>query len=277
MKARKFIANVFVAIVVSLALTVLYYAVFSLFFSTDIEKELIRENRVYSSELPRVEMAADMVGDVLGLLQMRDENIYRQVFKAELPDVENMLAGKPADALASAASIERSWRDIFDTLSVRNSIPPMRLPVDGLEYMNVGASIGERMNPFYKVKVHHDGLDMVAVDGTPVRATAAGYVSSVQTSKGGKGNMVEITHPNGYVTRYAHLLRATVQKGQRVRLGEIVGYVGDSGRAFTTHLHYEVFHRGEVLDPVHFFFGSLTPVEYSNFLVMSMSSGQSMD
>lgn len=277
MTVRKFIIRTLIAIAGSLVLSVLYYVVFSLLFSTDVEKELIRENRLYAEELPEAEMATEMVGDVMELLQMRDKNIYLSVFKAELPQVGDMLEGKPADASLSAAQTESSWRAIFDTLAEKKIIPPMQLPLENLNYTNVGASVGERMNPFYKVKVHHDGMDFVANEGTEVLATAPGIVTKVQSSEGGKGNMVEITHAGGYVTRYAHLLKTLVRKGERVKAGKAIGLVGASGRAFTTHLHYEVLHDGEVMDPVHFFFSSLTPDEYADFLAMSSSSGQSMD
>lgn len=277
MTVRKFIIRALIAIAGSLVLSVLYYVVFSLLFSTDVEKELIRENRLYAEELPEAEMATEMVGDVMELLQMRDKNIYLSVFKAELPQVGDMLEGKPADASSSAAQTESSWRAIFDTLAVKKIIPPMQLPLENLNYTNVGASVGERMNPFYKVKVHHDGMDFVANEGTEVLATAPGIVTKVQSSEGGKGNLVEITHAGGYVTRYAHLLKTLVRKGERVKAGKAIGLVGASGRAFTTHLHYEVLHDGEIMDPVHFFFSSLTPDEYADFLAMSSSSGQSMD
>lgn len=277
MTVRKFIIRALIAIAGSLVLSVLYYVVFSLLFSTDVEKELIRENRLYAEELPEAEMATEMVGDVMELLQMRDKNIYLSVFKAELPQVGDMLEGKPVDASSSAAQTESNWRAIFDTLVVKKIIPPMQLPLENLNYTNVGASVGERMNPFYKVKVHHDGMDFVANEGTEVLATAPGIVTKVQSSEGGKGNMVEITHTGGYVTRYAHLLKTLVRKGERVKAGKAIGLVGASGRAFTTHLHYEVLHDGEVMDPVHFFFSSLTPDEYADFLAMSSSSGQSMD
>lgn len=277
MTVRRFITRALIAIAGSLVLSVLYYVVFSLLFSTDVEKELIRENRLYAEELPEAEMATEMVSDVMELLHMRDKNIYLSVFKAELPQVGDMLEGKPADASSSAAQTESSWRAIFDTLAVKKIIPPMQLPLENLNYTNVGASVGERMNPFYKVKVHHDGMDFVANEGTEVLATASGIVTKVQSSEGGKGNMVEISHAGGYVTRYAHLLKTLVRKGERVKAGKAIGLVGASGRAFTTHLHYEVLHDGEVMDPVHFFFSSLTPDEYADFLAMSSSSGQSMD
>lgn len=262
----------------SIVLSALWYLLFSLVFSTDVEKELKRENRLLSGILPEAEMAADMVESELEFLQRRDENVYRQVFKSELPHVDNMLEGKPEDVLATAGKIEENWRAVMDVLGDKGkSLPPMTLPLDDLNYTNVGASTGERMNPFYKVKVPHNGIDLVAPEGTAVRATAPGRVTKVQSSFGGSGNMVEITHPDGYVTRYAHLQAITVSSGEYVRRGRTVGLVGDSGRAFTTHLHYELLHNGETQDPVHFFFGSLTPTEYLDFLVMSVSSGQSMD
>lgn len=261
----------------SLVLSFLYYVVFSLLFSTDVEKNLKRENRMYARELPKAEMAADLVRDELDFLQLRDESIYSQVFKAELPHVDDMLEGKPVDALATAGDIDRIWKEVFDTLGRGNALPPMGLPVDNLAYTNVGASTGERMNPFYKMKMNHDGIDLVAPEGTEVHATSSGTVTKVSTSTGGRGNMVEIRHQGGYVTRYAHLQQAAVRQGEYVRKGKVIGYVGDSGRAFTTHLHYEVARYGEILDPTHFFLGMLTPTEYLDFLIMSVSSGQSMD
>lgn len=262
----------------SLLLSALYYAVFAFFFSTDVEKALIDENAVFEQKLSEVEEALDMVSEELNVLHRRDEAIYRSVFKAELPDVDHMLEGVPSDdALAVAGKIEKKWRQVFANLDTIKVHPPMVLPVSGLSYTNVGASVGERMNPFYKVKTMHDGIDLVAPEGTPVLATASGYVTAVVRSMGGNGNLVEITHSGGYVTRYAHLSEIGVDKGSYVKRGSRIGSVGDSGRSFTTHLHYSILCDGEVVDPTHFFFGSLTPDEYMHFLIMSVSSGQSMD
>lgn len=262
----------------SVLLAVVYYCIFALFFSTDVEQELIRENRLYSSEIPRAQEEAGMLEEELRFLQERDENIYKQVFKAELPHVDDMLEGRPDDAVAVAGKIEENWEYVLNTVS-RNgyTFPPMVLPLDNLNYTNVGASVGDKLNPFYGVKAHHEGIDLVAPEGSEVHATASGYVTDVKSSLGGKGNMVEITHAGGYVTRYAHLLSVSVKKNEYVKVGRTIGLVGDSGRAFTTHLHYEILYKGQVMDPVDFFFGSLTPTEYTNFLIMSVSSGQSMD
>ena len=115
------------------------------------------------------------------------------------------------------------------------------------------------------------------MQGEPVFASASGYVSDVIESRKGQGNVVEITHPGGYVTRYAHLSDIQVRKGARIRKGACVGYVGISGNSFAPHLHYEVIKDGEYLDPVNFLFASVTPDEYLNMMYMSVNTGQSMD
>lgn len=263
----------------SLVLSVVYYVICALIFDTDVEKELRDENRLFRRELPQVAVAATLVEQELDVLHLRDGNIYHEVFKTDLPHLDDMLESRPADdVLETAGRIEKCWRQALDSL-MRSSVaaPPMMFPITGLDHTDVGASTGERMNPFYKVKIHHDGIDLVAPEGTTVYATAPGSVTKVQKTEGGKGNMVEITHKGGYVTRYAHLSEILVKSGTSVSRGRAIGKVGSSGRSFTTHLHYEILYNGEVMDPTHFFFGSLTPEEYLNFLIMSTSSGQSMD
>ena len=263
----------------SLVLSLVYYVICALIFDTDVEKELRDENRLFRRELPQVAVAATLVEQELDVLHLRDGNIYHEVFKTDLPHLDDMLESRPADdVLETAGRIEKCWRQALDSLMCPSvAAPPMMFPITGLDHTDVGASTGERMNPFYKVKAHHDGIDLVAPEGTTVYATAPGSVTKVQKTEGGKGNMVEITHKGGYVTRYAHLSEILVKSGTSVSRGRAIGKVGNSGRSFTTHLHYEILYNGEVMDPTHFFFGSLTPEEYLNFLIMSTSSGQSMD
>ena len=112
--------------------------------------------------------------------------------------------------------------------------------------------------------------------GTPVYATAAGVVSLSGSSKK-SGSTVEITHEGGYVSVYAHLESRSVRRGQRVEAGQQIGTVGMSGRSFAPHLHYELHLNGRTLDPVNYFFGSVTPAEYANMLYMSVNTEQSMD
>jgi len=294
---KRIIKYIFHFLLGSLVLSLFYYVIFSIFFYTDVEKQLRDENRLYRKELPEVERAASMVEEELEYLRMRDENIYRQVFKAEAPQVSRIIDSdilssdevvkgslvkrtwdKSSKAMASASKTEDNWRAIFNLVNERSFVaPPLLSPIENLHHTNVGASVGNRMNPFYKVTARHDGIDIISPDGTPVLATADGWVEKVQESNGGKGKMVEIAHLGGYVTRYAHLSEISVKKGTYVHVGSQVGLVGDSGRSFTTHLHYEVIRDGVAVDPANFFMCSLTPFEYLNVLIMSASSGQSMD
>lgn len=282
--------------VTSVLLSVLYYGCFALLFSSDVEKTLMEENRLYGKYLPQMKENAALMDAEMEYLADRDEFIYRSVFKAEAPVVRELIdnnldTGEDASLTAirrawtrSAKSfdhvnnIERCWAEIFDSLSVGGSVkPPLASPVRNLEYRNVGASVGEKLSPFYKMNMQHDGLDIVAPADTPVYAVADGTVTAVQNARGGKGNMVTITHSGGYVTRYAHLGSVSVKKGKTVKRGQMIGTVGDSGRSFTTHLHYEILKDGEPQDPIQHLFCDIDPKEYLRILVKSASSGQSMD
>lgn len=107
----------------------------------------------------------------------------------------------------------------------------------------------DRMHPILRRVLPHTGIDYAATHGTPVQATADGSVSFASV-RGGYGNMVEVQHPNGYATRYAHLSQIAVREHQLVRQGEVIGYVGSTGLATGPHLHYEVRRKGQPVDPV---------------------------
>ena len=283
---------------VSVLLAVLYYLLFSLFFTTDVERELEARCAAYDEILPGLEEDVAMLEREVEYLGDLDRDIYRNVFKAEAPALADLYSpdaqsagrnGRKTDLwkycvqgmdrlLLRSDRIEKNFLRVQEVMdSARRGIPLM-MPVEDVAPSHVGASVGDRMNPFYKTSVMHTGLDMVAPQGTPVRATASGYVSAVRRSQGGSGNMVEITHDaSRYVTRYAHLDYIMTARGRRVKAGDVIGTVGASGRAFTTHLHYEVLHGGEVMDPLQYMWADLTPRLYMDMLTVSASSGQSMD
>jgi murein DD-endopeptidase MepM/ murein hydrolase activator NlpD len=121
-----------------------------------------------------------------------------------------------------------------------------------LPSLRVTSAFGSaRMHPILHRILPHAGVDYAASSGTPVRATADGMVSTAERT-GGYGNLVEIQHPNGYSTRYAHLsaFAAGVRRARWVRQGEVIGYVGMTGLATGPHLHYEVRREGRAVDPV---------------------------
>ena len=287
-----------VFIVATMSMTVLYYAVFALLFSTDTEKRLKLENEIYEREMPELERREKLLADVVDGLKVRDNRIYEDIFHMAAPDMDPMssvdfLAGldsvqnenivrhaeeKLVRLSETAGRVENSFRIIMERMQSSDFVmPPMTNPLKDFTFAQTGASVGEKINPFYKVKMQHNGLDMLSHSGDPVYASADGVVSDVIHSKKGLGNVVVIEHGGGYVTKYAHLADIEVRKGRKVKRGTRIGYVGVSGNSFAPHLHYEVHRDTLVLDPVNHFFASVTPQEYMNMMVMSLSTGQSMD
>lgn len=284
--------------VASISMAVLYYIVLALFVSTEEERLLRTENRMYEREFPTLEAREKLLSDVVMGLQVRDDRIYEEIFHTSAP---NMDPGSSLDFLEGldsisdnnivihstgklqvlerrAERIEDNFRQIIEMIQDEGFVaPPMMNPLENFSFAQTGASVGERINPFYKVKIMHNGLDLIAPAGDPVYASADGYVKDVVKSRKGLGNVVTIDHENGYVTRYAHLADIEARKGRRVKKGSRIGYVGVSGNSFAPHLHYEVIRDTTILDPVNYFFSSVTPDEYVNMLIMSASTGQSMD
>ena len=279
----------------SVLMAAVYYAIFAAFVSTDTEKRLHRENKLYEKLYPGMQEREALVSDVIDHLQFRDARIYKDVFYAPAPSLDpvatteffsgsdtipdrNILkyTALKADALLSVADrVEAAMQEV--AAHYGQALPPLSLPLSGISYVQVGASTGERMNPFYKVNARHNGLDIIASQGDPVFAAAKGRVSSVVRSFKGEGNVVEINHGDGYVTRYCHLGDIYVSQGQTVPVGKKIAAIGLSGNSFVPHLHFEVLKDGEYRDPVHYFFASVSPSDYANMLYMSVNTGQSMD
>ena len=284
--------------VASVSMAILYYVVIALFVSTEEERRLRQENKMYQRELPELEARERLLSDVVTGLQVRDDNIYEEIFHTSAPNMDPGSSLDFLDGLDSipdknivmhssgrleilehrAARIEENFRKIIEIVQDEAfDTPPMMNPLNDFSFAQTGASVGERINPFYKVKIMHNGLDLIAPAGDPVHAVADGYVKEVVKSRKGLGNVVTLDHENGYMTRYAHLADIEVRKGRKVKKAAKIGYVGVSGNSFAPHLHYEVIRDTTVLDPVNYFFASVSPDEYVNMLIMSASTGQSMD
>lgn len=292
------IRRILVFFVATVSMAILYYVIFALFFSTPEEQRLKDENRMYEREFPVLEEKEQLVSDVIEGLILKDDRIYEEIFHTSAPNMDPLssigfLPGmdsipdrdivlyadrKISNVAASAERVEDNFRRIMDAVQDSGFVmPPMTNPLDDFSFAQTGASVGNKINPFYKVSIRHDGLDMIAPAGQPVHASADGVVKDIIRSRKGLGNVVEIDHGNGYVTRYAHLADIEVSKGRTVKKGTRIGYVGVSGNSFAPHLHYEVRKDSLVLDPVNHMFASVSPEEYANILVMSVATGQSMD
>lgn len=284
-------------VIATASLAAFYYLIFSLVVNTDEEKRLKRENRLYEKLYPEMEQKEKLISDVVKDLQARDNAIYKQIFKSQAPSVDPQNSALFFFATDSTADkdiveyterrslalldmtsrIDSNFKEVFSDAASSRTLPPMLVPVPDLKFAQVGASVGKKMDPFYKVLTMHNGIDLIAGQGTPVIATADGVVLEVKRSGKGPGNIVEIGHDGGYRTLYAHLQDIVVRKGERVKAGRKIADVGMSGNSFAPHLHYEVHRDSLVLDPVNFFFASFSPEDYMKAAYMAATTGQSLD
>lgn len=297
-KGRKVALLVLKFFLASISLTVVYYVIFALFFSTDKERALQNENRMLERMYPEMNRKAELLDEVVEGLKVRDMKIYEDIFETEAPELDKILdvnlmpltdslteenlvkltEAKASRLMTGAGKVEDNMRHVLRLLSEDSyTAPPMHLPLSNFSLPMTGASVGRKMNPFYKVTGEHDGLDFMAPLGDEVLAAADGTVSQVTRSRRGEGNVVVMEHSGGYSTKYAHLQDITVRKGQQVTRGTVIGHVGMSGLSFAPHLHYEVWKDTVLCDPVNFLFGSVDPGEYAHMFIVSVATGQSLD
>lgn len=285
-------------LLITVSLTIFAYALFALVVSTDVERRIKRENKAYEASIPELHRRVQLLEDAVAGLQYKDNSIYRDIFNTDAPSVDpinslgflfgsdtvpdvkivSYTAAKSDALIEDAAVIEAELqRALRLVASPEIQLPPMMMPVRDVSYTQTGASRGSRMNPFLKAYVQHNGLDFIVPQGSPVYAAASGTVVSVTKSGKGLGNVIEIGHEGGFVTRYAHLSEIAVSSGQTVRRGARIGAVGMTGAAYAPHLHYEVRRDSLCLDPVNHLFASVSPEEYANMLFMAVNTEQSMD
>jgi murein DD-endopeptidase MepM/ murein hydrolase activator NlpD len=142
---------------------------------------------------------------------------------------------------------------------------------------SISSGFGMRIDPIYKVPRLHTGLDFTAPQGTPIYATANGVVEEVGFAASGYGNFVKINHGYNYVTLYGHMVKATARVGQKIQRGQVIGYVGSTGKSTGPHCHYEVIKNGDKIDPIHFFYNDILPEEYEQMVIKASNANQSMD
>lgn len=296
-RVRKTLVGWLRYLLATLSLSILLYVLLALFFSTDEEQRLERENTLYQELYDTLRQKQRLIGDVVEGLQEKDAAIYGELFDTRAPSLDaltaaDLIAGSDSLSenfyLSSAAStsgslmlmagkVDECFVEIFRALEERrDSIPPLSHPIPDISYVQTGASVGLKHNSVYKVEMRHDGIDFIAPQGTPVYAAADGVVTQVVQSRRGMGNTVTIDHGNGYVTRYCLLGDLTAKKG-KIRRGQQVGTVGITTLLPAPHLHYEVLYNGQVQDPVNYLFASISPDEYAKMLFMSVSTLQSLD
>jgi murein DD-endopeptidase MepM/ murein hydrolase activator NlpD len=274
------------------------------FLSSPREKALINQLEQYKLQYKIMNDRMDNIQKVLSDVQDRDDNIYRVIFEAEPIPSEVRKAGfggidryenlegianseiivntaKRLDEITSQLVVQsKSYDEVFklakDIEKLIASIPAIQ-PVDFHDLRRIGSLFGYRTDPFYKVSKFHEGIDFAAAVGTPIYATGDGIVSVAAYNSGGYGNEIEINHGFSYETKYAHLSKIKVKVGQRVKRGEIIGLMGNTGKSTAPHLHYEVHKAGIPVNPIYFFFNDITPAEYQAMIELSSQPSQTMD
>ena len=287
----------------SLFTAVLFYAVFALAFSTDREKLLQKESRLLAAQRDSLSEELALVEGTVGSLRIRDREIYNNIFNADPPNYlvearDTLPAEGPDaefldeselvwDAFAVTNRAESRARQVSEWIAgieaaflsedFQPASIPSIAPVRNFSPIQTGASVGKKVNPFYKNVRDHHGLDIVAPAGTDVLCSADGKVVKVEQSEKGMGNTVTVEHKGGFRTYYAHLGKVWVSAGQNVRQGALLGEVGQSGASFAPCLHYEVLRDGVPQDPVNYFFAELDPATYRDMMIVALTTGQSMD
>lgn len=274
------------------------------FFGSPKERMQKRELEYLKLQYQILSDRLESMQNLLADMQERDDNIYRVIFEADpIPatvrqagyggvDRYENLSGynnselvintaKRLDKIASQLYVQsKSFDEVFELAKNKaemlSSIPAIQ-PVKNTDLRRISSYFGVRTDPFYKVNKFHQGVDFSAPIGTEVFSTGDGKVVKLEKSKWGYGNTLEIDHGFGYVTKYGHLNDFKVRKGEKVKRGQLIATIGNTGKSTAPHLHYEVHKNGRAVNPIHFFFNDLSPEEYELIIELSAQPTQSMD
>ncbi|WP_202702679.1 M23 family metallopeptidase [Flavobacterium sp. UGB4466] len=274
------------------------------YFETPKDRLQAREIENLKLQYAILNRKMDEIDAVAETLENRDNNIYRVYFnKAEIPDSIRKagfrdsrkykdLEGynnsqlvlnttKRIDRLSKELAIQsRSLDEILKLASTKGNLLlaiPAIQPVRNENLIRMASGFGYRTDPFTKVRKMHNGMDFTAKTGTPVYATGDGVIERADNSASGFGNHVVIRHGFGYESLYAHLSKYNCRPGQRVKRGDVIGYVGSTGRSEGPHCHYEVHKDGKVVNPLNFYYGNISAVEYVAISQMANQENQSLD
>ncbi|MEL6304053.1 MAG: M23 family metallopeptidase [Bacteroidota bacterium] len=272
--------------------------------NTPKELSLQREVTNYELQFDILTKKMEQMEQVLANIEERDNNIYRLYFEANPIPEEQRRAGfggvnryksldgfnnseiiidatKRLDVIQKQMVIQSKSLDEIAQLAAEKekllaSIPAIQ-PVRNEDLKRMASGYGWRSDPFTKARKMHWGMDFTAPRGTPIFATGDAVVTRADNKSSGYGKHVRLDHGYGYVTLYAHLSKYNVSVGQKVKRGDLIAFVGNTGRSQAPHLHYEVFKDGERINPINFYYGSLTAKEFENLVKFANQENQSLD
>lgn len=278
---------------------------FVMFYLVDSPKEalLAKENKLLQTQYEILSLRLDDALAVLSDIQQRDENLYRAIFQAEsipesvrksgfggtnryehlmsLPNSELIVATtQKMDVLRKQLYVQsNSLEELIEigkTQEERLMCIPSIQPISNKDLTRTASGYGMRIDPIYRTRRFHAGMDFSAKVGTDIYATGNGVVT-FSGWKQGYGNCLIIDHGFGYRTLYGHMSKFKARVGQKVKRGEVVGYVGNTGKSTGPHLHYEVIVKGRNDNPAKYYFMDLTPEEYDRMIQIAENHGQVMD
>ncbi len=288
----------------SILMSIIMVVVFLQFYETPKTKALKRENKQLLTQYELMYKNLEDMEKVLADLQERDDNLYRVIFEADpipnsirkagfggvnkyaqLENLDNsklvLRTARKLDIISKQAYVQSKSYDEVVKLAMNKeqmlaSIPAV-MPVSNKDLKRTASGWGFRIDPVYKIRRFHYGMDFSAPIGTEIYSTGDGVVKAVKTSRTGYGRWVVIDHGFGYETLYGHMSKFNVKVGEKVKRGSVIGYVGNAGKSTGPHLHYEVHRNGKPVNPQFYYFKDLSPEEYDRMVALSVNTGQSMD
>lgn len=273
------------------------------YFETPKDKIQAREIENLKLSYAILNKKIEAIDQVASDLVDRDNNLYRVYFNAtpisnekrrgiidkkryqELEGFNNselvINTSEKVDGISKALAVQsKSLDEILKLAKAKDkllSAIPAIQPVKNEDLKHMASGFGYRSDPFTKARKMHEGMDFTARTGTPIFATGDGVVKKADNSLSGYGNHIEINHGFGYLTLYAHLSKYKTRPGQRVKRGDIIGYVGSTGRSQAPHCHYEVHKDGKVVNPINFYYGNISAAEYVAISKIANQENQSLD
>lgn len=301
---RDYILRFLAFILGSFLIALVYGVIFFTFFDSPKEKALKQEIEQLTIQYELMNREMDNIEKILSHLKETDDNLYRTIFEAEpvpgsireggiggvnrYKELENysnsgliVETARRLDKIRKKIVVQsRSFDELISLAREKEemlaSIPAI-MPVSNKDLTRTASGWGLRIHPIYKIVRFHNGIDFTAPVGTEVYVTGDGVVEKIISSRRGYGNHIIVNHGYGYKTLYAHLDRFNVRQGQKVKRGDVIAYVGNTGLSIAPHLHYEVELNGMNVDPANYFFNDLTPEEYERIIEIASRSGQSFD
>lgn len=303
-KKRNTFKFIMVFLLASALFAFLFVFIAGHYFESPKEKALKRELANMQLQFDLLNKKMSEAETVLANIEDRDNNIYRVYFEANPIPEEQRRAGfgginryknlegydnssliistsKRIDKLQKQIVVQSKSLDEIALLAEEKekllaAIPAIQ-PVSNEDLTRMASGYGMRSDPFTKARKMHWGMDFTAPRGTPIYASGDGVVVRADSGSSGYGKHIRIDHGFGYVSLYAHLYKYNVRKNQKVKRGDLIGFVGSTGRSEAPHLHYEIFKDGNRINPINFYYGSLTAEEFSKLLEHASLENQSLD